>query len=405
MCLTFFFVLPVAAFGQAQPDLPPIGLDRDTLITTWAENDSYATTCAEEDNVNIPVYTDDSDTDYFEIIATHPTYNVTDYTCPFDFSGCLRRRTPADSCSNLWDDGTNVVKGCTVPNWWRPYSMTITVGGTSGSYHYLVLHRKIQGFNSWPEFLVLYEDSYLRLKPHAPIGAPDVCYGTSVVLGPADDVGMSRPYADVQQVTVDPANLALDVNFLDGGSAHVDLSVNRERAVANVTIDYPINSTSPFAIFRSMYVAEGNADAAHIQSPAGTEPVLGTWSTLSGPWWFLHRTTPSSHNQSAPDMTMLTGRPTLTITSSANNIQLDWQDATRTPRAYQVHRSIILYFEANQGTKQDTTPAGTTSWIDSNAIHDGVNYFYRVLRETEVGLPKVPTNDVALFHFAIVAGN
>ena len=65
-----------------------------------AENMSQPTTCKEEDNVNIPIF--DPAVKSFQITATHPTYQVNDYTCAADFSGCNAASAagkPPDVCT------------------------------------------------------------------------------------------------------------------------------------------------------------------------------------------------------------------------------------------------------------------------------------------------------------------
>jgi len=269
----------------------------------WAENRSFSTTCAEEDNVNIPIFAFPGQVSRFRVVATHPAYEVGNDNCAPDFSGCgsgagIATAPAADTCQKLWDDGVNVVEVCTEPGWWRPYSMSVSVGSQTASGHRLVLYRKIDGEASWPQFLVLYEDGNLRLKPHPPVGRPDVCFGSSVIIGPA--ASAPRPYVDIQEVKVDPATLCLDITYRNGGTARVCLSVNRSQAVADVQVGY--NTSNPFATFRSMWVSDGNADADHLQNQEGDFPILGDWSCLRGPWWFFHRQIRSAHNTSAPDI-------------------------------------------------------------------------------------------------------
>jgi hypothetical protein len=270
-------------------------------LSNWARNDSYSTTCAEDDNVNVPIFA--RQVNRFQVRATHPTYNVGVDNCNPNFSGCPSAAVRAtDTCTKLFDDGINVAEGCTVTGWWRPYTMDIVVGSITGSYHYLQLYRKIQDENSWPQFLVLYEDGNMRLKPHPPVGRSDVCFGSSVIVGPATP--SSRPYIDIQEVGVNPSALALDLTYRSGGTARISLSVDRSQAIALVDVNYPKSTSVPFATFRSMYVSDGNADVDHAQSPVGGFAIMTGWTTLEGPWWFLHRTVRSTHNTSAPDIRM-----------------------------------------------------------------------------------------------------
>lgn len=273
-----------------------------------AQNNSYATTCAEEDNINVPIFA--SRISQFKVIVTHPQYDIGDDNCAADFSGCNAimgsTARAADLCDTLADNTITVIKGCHVSSWWRPYKMQIIVGGANGEYDYLVINRKIQDQPnpepSWPEFLVLYEDGNLRLKPHPPLGRMDTCFGSSVIIGPAVDLDTVRPYADIESAQVQLSPLTLDLTYRNGGTAHLALSVNRSKAVATVTVHYPTSPTIPFAVFRSMYVSDGNADVDHLMSSQGDFPIIDGWSHLEGLWWFFHRTVRSNHNTSAPDI-------------------------------------------------------------------------------------------------------
>lgn len=100
-------------------------------------------------------------------------------------------------CSPIHDDHTNTaISLCSYPDWWRGLRMTVSVDATVAQGHMLVLRRKIDDEASWPEVLVIYQDGNIRLKPHPPSGVLDVCYGSSVILGPAapDPV---RPFVDI----------------------------------------------------------------------------------------------------------------------------------------------------------------------------------------------------------------
>ncbi|HDM78585.1 MAG TPA: hypothetical protein ENG51_19300, partial [Deltaproteobacteria bacterium] len=78
-------------------------LDDIRLVNYWAENRSYSTTCAEEDNVNVPIF--GSQVIHFRVVATHPTYCPCAYDgCPPDFSGCPPDGNGGtETCTTLWD--------------------------------------------------------------------------------------------------------------------------------------------------------------------------------------------------------------------------------------------------------------------------------------------------------------
>ena len=125
-------------------------IDYESVRATYpclAQNNSYPTTCAEEDNINVPIFS--SNIIRFKVTATHPEYEIGTDNCSADFSGCNasagKGTLASDVCETLKDDGKNVVKGCNQPEWWRPYKMQITVENINGDYDYLVLYEKIKG--------------------------------------------------------------------------------------------------------------------------------------------------------------------------------------------------------------------------------------------------------------------
>jgi hypothetical protein len=279
-----------------------------SIPTSRAENLSYCTTCAEEDNINIPLHGDG--VSHFRVTATHPAYEFTTDNCAADFSGCNLAApfTFNDvTCESLSDDGTNVITVCTDSDWWLPKAMTVTVGSKSLAGHRLVWNKKIADEASWPEVLVLYQDGNMRLKPHPPSGLADVCYGSSVIIGPAP-ADPIRPYVEIETIVVNPATMTLDVTYRNGGSAHLELAVDRDQAQVDVGADY--DTSVSFATFRSMYVAEDNADAARVETAVGDYALLDisspewtiAWPALAGPRWFFYRQAVSNHNTSAPDI-------------------------------------------------------------------------------------------------------
>jgi hypothetical protein len=267
-----------------------------------AENRSSLTTCAEEDNVNVPLKA--RRLKQFQVIAKHPSYAVGVDNCGADFSGCSASKSETalaiEPCQKLYDDGITVIQVCTEQSWWRPFVMNVQVSNMPVSGHRLVISRKIEGEASWPQVMVLYEDGNMRLKPHPPKGQSDVCFGSSVVIGPA--APSTRPFVDIQEIRVDAVTQCLDISYRSAGTAHVCISVDRTQAVADVEVEYDISES--FATFRSMWVQDGNADADHIQTPDGDFAILGEWTTLRGTSWLFHRKSRSNHNTSAPDVSI-----------------------------------------------------------------------------------------------------
>ena len=78
------YSLPAGAATFTVTNLDDSGAS--SLDAFIAINRSYATTCAEEDNINVPMYADAVPN--FELRATHPAYNLLPDNCAADFSGC-----------------------------------------------------------------------------------------------------------------------------------------------------------------------------------------------------------------------------------------------------------------------------------------------------------------------------
>ncbi len=275
-------------------------------VTATATSHSTVTLCAEEDNVNISLL---GRVLSFLIEATHPTYTVGQDNCAPDFTNC----PPGDpghsftpGVYKLFDDGVTVVEAVREASWWQPRGMTARAdnGPQQTDIHFVRVYRKIAGANEWPQFCVLYMDGNLRLIPHPPVGRSSVCFGSSVVVGPAPVE--SRPIAEIASVRYVSVSETLEVTYQAGGSAELHFEeVTRTRARVKVTIGYPTDA-APFATFRSMCVADGNADVDHVTSRDASDATHASgvmaFGGGEGTEWLLHRNTRSSHNTSAPDI-------------------------------------------------------------------------------------------------------
>lgn len=276
--------------------------------TAYATNRSTPTLCAEEDNVNIPFW---GKVDSFAVEATHPTYDVGTDNCGADFSNCSPSNETTYTFSpgrfKLFDDGETVVEAVREDKWWRPNGMTVSVNILTPviNIHYVVISRKIIGVNEWPQFFVLYMDGNLRLIPHPPVGRNSVCFGSSVIIGPAPLA--TRPIAEITSVKYISTSKTMEVTYKTGGSAILSLKeVNRSMARVQVAVKYPTD-TMPFTTFRSMYIDGTNADVSRVNwkdtSGGVHDDAIMTFQGGTEKWIF-YRSTRSRHNSSAPDITI-----------------------------------------------------------------------------------------------------
>jgi uncharacterized protein (TIGR03437 family) len=283
-----------------------------TPAAACAESRSVTTFCAEQDNINIPL---SGGVHEFAIEATHPTYEIGTDNCEPDFTNCPNGSGGQVTLerTNIFDDHVTVVQLVHDPAWWRQKSMAVSVdgGGPLGATS-VVLYRHIEGTDEYPQFFVMYQDANIRLIPQPPAGVASVCFGASLLLGPAP--AAERPFADVASIHYQSNTQTLEIVYEAGGSATIQIGeVSRRRARLAVTLNFPETSV-PFSTFRSMFVTAGNADtdAVRWRDRAGRlhDGPVTDFRGGGGREWFFYRRAASQHNRSAPDI-----RVTMSISS------------------------------------------------------------------------------------------
>ena len=178
------------------------------------------------------------------------------------------------------------------------------IGGSSlEDTHYIAVSKKVSGEDSWLQFLVLYADGNLRLIPHPPPIHLSVCFGASIIIGAAEP--SERPIAEISSVSYQPSDNTLTLTYYQGGSAKLNMSVDRTMAIVTVDVNYPTNEL-PFTTFRSMFVDEGNCDTAKV-AVRDNGSLVSDCNVLeanqcSGDEFIFYREVPSAHNMSAPDI-------------------------------------------------------------------------------------------------------
>jgi hypothetical protein len=266
-------------------------------------NNSSPTSCAEEDNINIPIYS--CNVTAYRIIATHPTYlqypDITDKgkNC----TNCPNYVNFTTQAQKIYDDKNVIIETVKETPWWRQgHGMNVSINGDiSRDVTYLRIYKLIADtYWDFPQVFVLYEDGNARIIPQPPIGLKNVTFGSSVILGATEK--QERHFVDIDLVDVDPLNLSMDILYEDKTTSHVELHVNRSLNtvdVSNITYD---TSKHPFARFRSMWVKDGNADTDHIRTQDEEVPIMGNLTRLDGQWWQFFKKVPSMHNTYCPDI-------------------------------------------------------------------------------------------------------
>ena len=279
-------------------------------VTAKAQNRTTETQCSENNNVNIPL---SAEVKSFLIEAIHPTYEYKEDNCQPNFENCPEP-PPSHAFEpgvfKLYDDFETVVEAVRDVAWWQPKGMRVTVdgGGVANDVHYFRIYRKTEKRDSWPQFFVLYSDGNLRLAPQPPPGVSNTCFGSSIIIGPAD--ANDRPFAEIESVKYFPDTDSMKIEYRTGGSAIISiLELNSRVARLRVEANYD-TSAFPFVAFRSMYVKDGVSDVDQIwwkteDGKTKNKAVLD-FRKGEGVEWVFYRRAQSIHNTSGPNIRIKT---------------------------------------------------------------------------------------------------
>ena len=223
----------------------------------------------------------------------------------------LKRDIAADTWKTIFDDGMTVIEGVDMDMWWRiNESMTIMLdnGNIFGNVDYLRIYQKVpwSRYSGYAQVFVIYQDGNVRLLPMTPHGLDWVPFGSSVLLGQSDP-HLNRPSAPISHINVDPAKLSLKIFYKDGGVMSVEIKPKITQTVLMITdAEYKKNlKLYPFFTFRSMWVADGNADVDHVTvDGAVTKRILSGWEELFGTFVGFYRKCISKHNTLSPDISL-----------------------------------------------------------------------------------------------------
>jgi hypothetical protein len=251
------------------------------------QNDSDMILCADEVNINIPLYYPNLTA--YRVIVTHPTSlpaNVPDTEINPD-NRRFGNGSGNETVQNIYNDGIVLIETVKVNPWWRgEKAMNVSVyGGSSASnVTYFRIYKLINETHwDYPQVFVLYEDGDSRIIPQPPLGLRNVTFGPNVNLG--DTGKLECSFADIDRVEIDPINLVMDITYEDKTTSHVELMVDRNQSIVKVSnINYDTYN-HPFTIFRSMSAKDKKAETDFIRTKDGMYPIRGKLTELSGTWW------------------------------------------------------------------------------------------------------------------------
>lgn len=281
-------------------------------------NESHRTRCAEEDNVSFSLISDNIDK--FKIEAIQPRYVdliKKDTTAP-NFENCNfgGSKSNSEQMYNfkrrnnvvLYEDDDTKIVGVTMGTFWRPNVVPVTISGKIESGFQLIkFYRKHPENGDLVQVFVFYpSDGYWRAKPFTPLRLGNGVFGSSFLIGPVEQG--ARPTVNIASVEIIPQPLSVKLQFAVGGEAMIRAGeMSEKRTVLEITLTDDVDRAYPFALLRSMYVANDNADVSEVEwskkeyAKPHVRPVLGVASFQADDVRF-GRSVISKHNTSAPDM-------------------------------------------------------------------------------------------------------
>ncbi|WP_439687752.1 Secreted protein [Cupriavidus oxalaticus] len=296
-------------------------------VLVEVRNFTTPTQCTEEDNVSFVM--NSPAIQRFRVEALHPPYlsKVRGLRFPpADFSNCdFDENTPRTDPGRrfeprkvrIYDGPDFAIEGNTYETFWRSQSVPVAVwGSVYDEFHLLqfyVKHRQAGELRE-TQVLVLYPpDGYWRAKPLPATQTGMNSYGSSFLIGPITEA--DRPVVEIADIDIDPKERTIRLRFIAGGEASVRLiEVSRQRTALDVKFRpsyrpsnvFAAGGMPGFAMLRSMYVAEDNADISRVEwrDAAGRahHTSVADTAALKARSVRFGRVVPSRHNPDAPDI-------------------------------------------------------------------------------------------------------
>jgi hypothetical protein len=303
---------PLAALAACLIALPA------AAATATVENATYATRCAEEDNVFLTVAA--PGLAGFRVEARHPAYIGSILRDSFDpdFTDChFGPNAPPEGPFFtprqfiMWESADWVMVGNTDRHFWRKADVPVRWQGREERDVHLIQFYRKRPDGRRDQVLVLYPaDGHWRLKP-LPVPHLDYnVYGASILIGPLEAENRRKPYVAYTEVRFEPATLTFRFGFVRGGAGEVRVAAaTRDATAIEVAFDPATPSERPLAAMRSMFVTPDNADVAEASftDAAGARRLVQIKDFVRADVSdiLFGRSVVSRHNTSAPDTAFL----------------------------------------------------------------------------------------------------
>ncbi|KAK3596438.1 hypothetical protein CHS0354_033401 [Potamilus streckersoni] len=214
-----------------------------------------------------------------------------------------------DKSVTAYHDGMTIIEVVDMDVWWRVNeTMTIKTlnnGQVFQGVDYFRIYRKLPwSEKDFCQVFVMYQDGNVRLLPITPHGLDWIPFGSSILIGQSDHMAV-RPAAPLRNADIDPKELTIQLTYWDGSvlSLKLDVTMKETTVIVSDAVYARSLASYPFLTFRSMWVADGNADVDYV-GVDGNEPhhILSGWETLRGNSYAFFRKCISKHNTLSPDL-------------------------------------------------------------------------------------------------------
>ncbi|KAL3877035.1 hypothetical protein ACJMK2_034791 [Sinanodonta woodiana] len=212
-----------------------------------------------------------------------------------------------DQSLMVYNDSMTKIEVVDMDIWWRVNETmtlkTLSDGRVFQGVDYFRIYRKIPwSENDFCQVFVMYQDGNVRLL----LGHNRVDNFHRVPNPRQSDHMAVRPAAPLRHAEIDPKELTIKLTYLDGSfflSLNLNVTLNETIVILSDAVYARSLASYPFLTFRSMWVANGNADVDHVNVDGlETRPILSGWSTLGGTSFAFFRKCISKHNTLSPDM-------------------------------------------------------------------------------------------------------